>query len=111
CFSWFLEIPSYFHKKFDFYMDKRVYNGGRNIIFFSIYLLHLNKHTVRKVGNLMQLRKPIPIEEDVELVMKNRLSGEKEKVSIIESDKRRLVESIIATNDITSFNKLNYEYF
>ena len=92
-------------------MDKRVYNGGRNIIFFSIYLLHLNKHTVRKVGNLMQLRKPIPIEEAVELVMKNRLSGEKEKVSIIESDNRRLAEPIIATNDIPSFNKSPYDGF
>src|SRR5690625_2181993 len=59
----------------------------------------------------MQLRKPIPIEKAVELVMKNRLSGEKEKISIIDCDNRRLAEPIIATNDIPSFNKSPYDGF
>jgi len=59
----------------------------------------------------MQIRKPIPVEDAVKLVMEHRLLGEEERVSLIESDNRRLAEPIIATNDVPSFDKSPYDGF
>lgn len=59
----------------------------------------------------MILRKPITVEEAVELVYNHRISGEKESLSITECDNRRLAEPIIATNDVPSFEKSPYDGF
>lgn len=59
----------------------------------------------------MKMRKPITVEEAVDLVYKHRISGGKESVSITDSDNRRLAEPIIATNDVPSFEKSPYDGF
>lgn len=59
----------------------------------------------------MEMRKPIPIEEAVKLVMQHRYKGAKEKLSIDDCDDRRLAEPIIATNDVPSFDKSPYDGF
>src|SRR5699024_680880 len=59
----------------------------------------------------MQIREPIQIEQAVKLVMEHRFQGQKEKLSLVESDERRLAEPIIATNDVPSFDKSPYDGF
>lgn len=57
------------------------------------------------------MRKPIPVNEAVQKVMKYRVAEKKEKVSIHKCDFRRLAEPIIATNHVPSFDKSPYDGF
>ncbi|PAV28798.1 molybdopterin molybdenumtransferase [Virgibacillus profundi] len=60
---------------------------------------------------MVERRKPIPINKAVEMVMNYRLKGQKEIISIHESDHRRLAEPIIAKNNVPSFDKSPYDGF
>lgn len=60
---------------------------------------------------MVERRKPIPVNEAVEKVMNYRLKGQTEKISINESDYRRLAEPIIAKHNIPSFDKSPYDGF
>lgn len=56
-------------------------------------------------------RKAIPVNQAVNLVMNHRFRGETERISIIDSDGRRLAEPVVATNDVPSFDKSPYDGF
>ncbi|MGI8314097.1 molybdopterin molybdotransferase MoeA [Halobacillus mangrovi] len=56
-------------------------------------------------------RKPIPVQEAVELVMEHKKTGEIDKVDISESDQRILAEDILATHPIPPFDKSPYDGF
>src|SRR5699024_12153377 len=62
--------------------------------------------------NLMvEIRKPIPVEEAVHKVMQYQKYGKKETISLHDCDQRRLAEPIIATNHVPSFDKSPYDGF
>lgn len=60
---------------------------------------------------MVEMRKPIPVEQAVEEVMNYRWLGKKEKISFHDCDNRRLAEPIIATNNVPSFDKSPYDGF
>ena len=60
---------------------------------------------------MVEMRKPIPVEEAIRKVMDYRLQGRKEMIPINESDYRRLAEPIIAKHHIPSFDKSPYDGF
>ena len=60
---------------------------------------------------MVEIRKPLPVGEAVQKVMNYRFAGKKEKISIHDSDFRRLAEPIIATNNVPSFDKSPYDGF
>lgn len=60
---------------------------------------------------MVEIRKPIPVEEAVSQVMNHKFSGKKESISIHDSDFRRLAEPIIATSHVPSFDKSPYDGF
>lgn len=60
---------------------------------------------------MVELRKPIPVEEAIQLVMAHRKLGEKETISFEKCDNRRLAEPIMATNHVPSFDKSPYDGF
>lgn len=60
---------------------------------------------------MVEMRKPIPIDEAIQKVMHYKSLGKIEKVSIYDCDNRRLAEPIIATDNIPSFDKSPYDGF
>jgi len=56
-------------------------------------------------------RKPIPVEEAIEKVMKHRITGHIETISIHSSDHRRLAEPVIAKHPVPAFDKSPYDGF
>ncbi|WP_430786290.1 molybdopterin molybdotransferase MoeA [Virgibacillus flavescens] len=60
---------------------------------------------------MVEIRKPLPINEAINNVMKYKITGELEKIPIEESDGRRLGEPIITTHPIPPFDKSPYDGF
>lgn len=60
---------------------------------------------------MVEIRKPISVEEAVQRVMTYKKRGEIERISFHECDGRYLAEPVIATNDVPSFSKSPYDGF
>lgn len=60
---------------------------------------------------MVEIRKPIPVEEAVKKIMEHKRVGEKETISFHDCDHRRLAEPIIATSNVPSFDKSPYDGF
>ncbi|RFU68101.1 molybdopterin molybdenumtransferase MoeA [Peribacillus saganii] len=60
---------------------------------------------------MLERRKPISISDAVEKVMKKKLPGESEFVSIDDCDNRYLAEDLTATHDVPHFNRSPYDGF
>jgi molybdopterin molybdotransferase len=60
---------------------------------------------------MLDRRIPIPISEAVNEVMKYKIEGQTEYVSIFESHNRYLSTDLIATNDVPHFDKAPYDGF
>jgi molybdopterin molybdotransferase len=60
---------------------------------------------------MLDRRKPIPISEAVRQVMKYKMEGQTEFVSIFESLNRFLAEDLIATCDVPHFDRAPYDGF
>lgn len=60
---------------------------------------------------MVEMRKPIQVNEAIQKVMNFKSSGKKEQVSIHDCDNRRLAEPIMATNNVPSFDKSPYDGF
>ncbi|TFJ94477.1 gephyrin-like molybdotransferase Glp [Lentibacillus salicampi] len=60
---------------------------------------------------MVEMRKPIPVEEAIHRVWEHRFTGEKECVSIHDCDNRRLSETIIAKHPVPPFPKSPYDGF
>ncbi|SFC86246.1 molybdopterin molybdochelatase [Bacillus sp. OV322] len=60
---------------------------------------------------MAERRKPISIAEAVKLVMEKKIAGEKEYVSLADSEGRFLAEDITATHDVPHFNRSPYDGF
>lgn len=60
---------------------------------------------------MVEMRRPIPVDEAVRKVMEHKKDGQMEKVTIFDCDNRRLAESIAATHPIPSFDKSPYDGF
>lgn len=56
-------------------------------------------------------RKPIPVEEAISKVMKHRMQGASETISIHACDQRRLAEPVIARHPVPTFDKSPYDGF
>lgn len=65
----------------------------------------------REGYELVEIRKPINVDEAVRRVMKYKKNGQIEVVSFHECDNRFLAEPIIATDHVPSFNKSPYDGF
>ncbi|MFD1039040.1 gephyrin-like molybdotransferase Glp [Virgibacillus byunsanensis] len=60
---------------------------------------------------MVEVRKPIPVEEAVHQVMNHRIEGSEEVVLLHHSDNRRLAESVVAKHPVPSFDKSPYDGF
>lgn len=60
---------------------------------------------------MVEIRKPISVDDAVEKVMQYRQVGKKETVSFHDCDNRTLAESVIAKHNIPTFNKSPYDGF
>ncbi|MEC5425131.1 molybdopterin molybdotransferase MoeA [Virgibacillus sp. C22-A2] len=60
---------------------------------------------------MVERRIPIAVQEAVNKVMEHRITGEREKVSILNCNNRRLAEKISAKHNIPSFDKSPYDGF
>ena len=60
---------------------------------------------------MLEIRKPIPIGEAVNRIMKFAVKGSTEFVSINESYGRYLSEELVATNHVPPFDKSPYDGF
>lgn len=66
---------------------------------------------VERLINLIEKRKPIPVEKAVEQIWEFVQQGSIEYISINESDNRRLGERVIAKHPVPSFDKSPYDGF
>ncbi|HEX6595188.1 MAG TPA: gephyrin-like molybdotransferase Glp [Bacillota bacterium] len=60
---------------------------------------------------MVEIRKPISVDDAVQLVMEHRIVGEKETIPFVDCDDRRLAEPLIATHHVPSFDKSPYDGF
>jgi molybdopterin molybdotransferase len=60
---------------------------------------------------MVERRKPITVADAVNKIMKNKLKGEVEWVSIDDCDNRFLAEEIVATHDVPHFDRSPYDGF
>ncbi|MFB4169520.1 gephyrin-like molybdotransferase Glp [Virgibacillus sp. JSM 102003] len=60
---------------------------------------------------MVEMRKPIPVQEAIEHLWSHRQQGSTEYVSINDCDDRRLGENIIANHAVPPFNKSPYDGF
>lgn len=60
---------------------------------------------------MVERRKPIPVEEAIERVMKFAKKGEVEKMPLAKAYGRHLGEAVLATHDVPPFNKSPYDGF
>lgn len=59
----------------------------------------------------MLMRKPVPVTEAVERVMRHANTGEAEIIDFMNAGGRRLAEPLVATNEVPSFDKSPYDGF
>ncbi|MFA1818745.1 gephyrin-like molybdotransferase Glp [Virgibacillus oceani] len=75
-------------------------------------LFEYNLMKKKGVGGVeVERRKPIPVEEAIENLMKYRITGSSETISIQSCDNRRLAEPVIAKHPVPSFDKSPYDGF
>lgn len=94
-------------------MDKK-YQYHLRFIFVKLDMYYLSFYLLRSYGRIIlvvEIRKPIQIEDAVQRVMKYAKLGEKETVSFDDCENRRLAEPIVAKHNIPSFDKSPYDGF